>query len=129
MKNEAVSYDDVLLKPQYSDIRSRAEIDISTDLGTGLKLEVPIFSSPMDTVSEKSMAITLGKEGACSIIHRYNNISEQGRHLRMARDIGGDINVGAAIGVTGDYIERAQSAYECGATFICVDVAHEGCFA
>jgi len=78
----------------------------------------------MDTVSQGSMAIALGKEGASAIIHRYNTIEEQRRHLQTARDIGGDINVGAAIGVTGDYLERATTACEAGATFICVDVAH-----
>ena len=50
---EALTYDDVLLLPHYSDIRSRSEVDISTDLGNGLKLGLPIISSPMDTVTEE----------------------------------------------------------------------------
>ena len=53
---EALTYDDVLLLPQFLDIRSRSEVDISTDLGNGLKLGLPIISSPMDTVSEDLMA-------------------------------------------------------------------------
>ena len=44
---EALTYDDVLLLPQYSDITSRSEIDVSVDLGRSLKLDLPIFSSPM----------------------------------------------------------------------------------
>ena len=48
---ETLSYDDVLLEPQYSDISSRSEIDISVDMGAHLKLEIPIISSPMDTVT------------------------------------------------------------------------------
>ena len=44
------SYDDVLLVPQYSDIRSRSEIDISTDLGKGVMLQLPVVASPMDTI-------------------------------------------------------------------------------
>ena len=59
----ALSYDDVLLVPQYSDIKSRAEIDISADLGNGLTLELPILSSPMDTISERPMVVAMSKFG------------------------------------------------------------------
>ena len=54
--NRGLSYDDVLLVPKYSDIESRSEIDITTDLGNNLSLTVPILSSPMDTVSGAEMA-------------------------------------------------------------------------
>ena len=76
---DCLSYDDVLLRPQYSDIRSRSEIDISTDLGNDLGLQLPIISSPMDTISEDDMAICLSRHGGCSVIHRYNTIEEQTR--------------------------------------------------
>ena len=72
-----LSYDDVLLKPQYSDIRSRSEIDISSALGDKLKLKLPIIASPMDTVSETDMAIVTSRLGGTAIIHRYNTIPEQ----------------------------------------------------
>jgi IMP dehydrogenase len=121
---KALSYDDVLLKPQYSDITSRSEIDISTNLGEGLILKTPILTSPMDTVSESAMAIAIASEGAAAIIHRYNTLEEQARHIQRAHAKGGDINIGAAIGVTGDYVERASAALETGATFLCIDVAH-----
>ena len=91
-----------------------------------MTLKIPILSSPMDTVSEGGMALAmaLGDAGASAIVHRYNTIPSQARHIRSAKDRAGNINVGAAIGVTHDYIERAHAAYEAGATFICVDVAH-----
>ena len=53
---QGLTYDDVLLEPQYSDIKSRKEVSLETDLGKGVKLRVPIIASPMDTVSEASMA-------------------------------------------------------------------------
>tara|TARA_R110002020_G_scaffold95382_9_gene228989 strand:- start:870 stop:1892 length:1023 start_codon:yes stop_codon:yes gene_type:complete len=121
---KALSYDDVLLKPQYSDIKSRAEIDLTSDLGEGLILPCPILSSPMDTVTQSSMAIAMGKQGGAGIIHRYNTIEQQGRQIQMACDVGGAINVGGAIGVTGDYLERAAALCNAGATFLCIDVAH-----
>ena len=109
---KALSYDDVLLRPQYSDITSRAEIDISTNLGEGLILKTPILASPMDTVSEAAMAMATAREGAAAIIHRYNTVEQQMGHIQRAHNIGGDINIGAAIGVTGDYIERATRAFD-----------------
>jgi len=124
MISPALTYDDVLLKPQYSDVESRAEIDISTNLRDGLVLKTPLLASPMDTVSQAPMGAALGREGAAAVIHRYNTIEEQARHLRTAKDTGEDINLGAAVGVTGDYIERVTAALAAGATFICLDVAH-----
>jgi len=118
-----LSYDDVLLQPQYSDIKSRAEIDLQTDLGRELKLHLPVFSSPMDTVSESQMAIELSAIGGAAIIHRYNTIAEQTNHLSEALRSGAT-NVGVAVGVSGDFLERALCAAKVGATFICVDVAH-----
>jgi len=47
-----LSYDDVLLKPQFSDIESRDDINISSDLGKGIELTLPLIASPMDTISE-----------------------------------------------------------------------------
>jgi len=121
---KTLSYDDVLLKPQYSDIKSRAEIDISANLGNGLLLDVPVISSPMDTVTEGGMALALGSYGAVGIIHRYNSIEGQARHIDAARSKGGNISIGAAVGVTGDFIDRAKAAFDAGATFLCIDVAH-----
>ena len=124
MNKRTLCYDDVLLKPQYSNIESRAEIDISTNLGNGLILALPLFSSPMDTVTESAMAVALGKQGGAGIVHRYCSIEHEARRVRRARDTAGDINVGGAVGVTGDYLKRANAVCEAGATFICIDVAH-----
>jgi len=122
---EALSYDDVLLVPKYSDIRSRTEVSVKTDLGNGLVLTLPIIASPMDTISETAMAVSLGNRGGAAIIHRYNGVEMQSRMVRMALDVANDgINIGGAVGISGDYIERAQALIEVGATFLCVDVAH-----
>ena len=120
---QGLSYDDVLLVPKYSDIKSRSEITLSVDMGKTLQLDLPLFSSPMDTISEDRMAIAMDKAGAAAIIHRYNSIKQQeelvSKSVSESRN-----NVGAAIGITGDYLERATAAFNAGATFICVDVAH-----
>ena len=56
---EALTYDDVLLVPQYSDIESRSEVDVSSDLDDSTRLDLPIISSPMDTVTEEAMATAM----------------------------------------------------------------------
>lgn len=127
--NEALSYDDILLSPRYSDIRSRAEVSIDTDLGNGLVLSLPILASPMDTISEAAMAVSMGVMGGAAIIHRYNSIVEQARLISMAKTVAkdrhkSDINIGAAVGVGKDLIDRSSAAIDAGVTFLCIDVAH-----
>ena len=72
LAKNCLSYDDVLLVPRYSDIRSRTEIDLTSDLGRGLILNSPVISSPMDTVSEAPMAVAMSNFGGVAVIHRYN---------------------------------------------------------
>ena len=72
-----LTYDDVLLVPKFSDIVSRKNIDISTVLTKKIKLNIPMVSGNMDTVTESRMAITMARLGGIGIIHRYNTIQEQ----------------------------------------------------
>ena len=121
----SLAYDDVLLVPQYSDIRSRTEIETNTDLGNGLSLELPLFSSPMDTISEKEMAVSLSTAGACSVVHRYNTIEQQTVMVSSAiEELGPTARIGAAVGISGDFLNRASVMRAIGVSFICVDVAH-----
>ena len=123
--NECLSYDDVLLTPQYSNIKSRSEINIGAALDQNHNFAIPIISAPMDTVTEASMALKLGKMGALGILHRYNKIEQQ---LEMAREVRKnlpeDLPIAAAIGITGDYMERATELINGGVTILCLDVAH-----
>ena len=121
MIKEALTYSDVLLVPQFSDIRSRTEVDIGSFLGD-IECEIPIIASPMDTISETQMAIEMGILGGLAVVHRYNTIERQ-------CDIVMDINATsapaiAAIGTSGDYLERATALTNAGARGLCVDVAH-----
>jgi len=121
---EAVTYDDMLLVPQYSDITSRSEVDISSALSVTSALQLPIMASPMDTVSEVDMSVAMAKAGGLAVIHRYNTIPEQGDLVyRTASDISTSLTA-AAIGVSGDYLERATTVVALGANVLCVDVAH-----
>jgi len=125
----AIAYDDVLLQPQYSEITSRRQVDVSSDLDSNLRLNTPIIASPMDTVSGVDMAVEMATLGGCAIVHRYNSIEMQAAIIKQAYEklLSNCIflpNIGAAVGVSGGFMERAEAAVRAGATIICVDVAH-----
>jgi len=122
MFSDTLSFDDVLLVPKKSDIESRKEIDIGSELN-GVKFSLPIVSSPMDTVTELEMISALGKAGGFGILHRYNYIQAQAKIVNAAKAAGVE-NVAAAVGVTDNYKVRAQELVASGADIICIDVAH-----
>ena len=123
--NKTLSYDDVLLIPQYSDIRSRSEVCLETNLGKNLTLNMPVISSPMDTISEAPMSAAMANAGGCAIIHRYNSIQEQCRLVRLSHEIANSSAVvGAAVGISDDFLLRSKMLVNAGVSFLCVDVAH-----
>jgi len=123
LKNDTLTFDDVLLVPQYSKVKSRSDISLSQNLDSNIKLDIPIISSPMDTITEVKMAMALTTAGGLGIIHRYNSIEEQAAMVRSVATAGAS-NVAAAIGVTSDFEERSCALYDAGARILCVDIAH-----
>ncbi|HLO33023.1 MAG TPA: IMP dehydrogenase, partial [Anaerolineales bacterium] len=77
----ALTYDDVLLVPQYSDADSRRFLSTKSCLTKKITLQVPIVSANMDVVTESEMAITMAREGGIGIIHRFMTIAEQARQI------------------------------------------------
>ena len=73
---ECLTFDDVLLLPAYSEILPN-DVDIATQLTPNIKLNIPIVSAAMDTVTESKSAIAFAQEGGIGIIHRNLDISEQ----------------------------------------------------
>jgi IMP dehydrogenase len=123
---DTFTYDDVLLVPQYSDIESRKEVSTTSwlDQDRGLSFELPVIASPMDTVCETEMAILMARMGGLGIVHRYNTVDKQ---CQIAETIFENVaaeKAGFAIGITGDYLERAKQLVKLGARILCVDVAH-----
>ena len=72
-----LTYDDVLIKPKYSEVLSRKNVSLNSKLTNKITLKVPIISSNMDTITEDKMAIAMAKCGGMGIIHRYCSIEEQ----------------------------------------------------
>ena len=125
LNNKAISFDDIILIPQHSDIKSRSEIDTSVKIThenkKEVKFSIPIISSPMSTVTEAHMCNAIRSQGGLGIIHRYNSIDYQARLLSFVSD--NDIK-SAAIGVTGDYKERLAALVEKDLSIVCIDIAH-----
>ncbi len=74
---EGLTFDDVLLVPKYSDITSRTQTDLTTQLSRNISLNIPFVSANMDTVTESSMAVAIARAGGIGIIHRFLTIEEQ----------------------------------------------------
>lgn len=80
-----LTYEDVLLEPRFSSIRSRKDVDTGANLSRNVRLRVPIVSANMDTVTESGMAIAMARHGGIGIIHRFNSIQEQVEEVRRVK--------------------------------------------
>ena len=118
---ESLTFDDVLLLPQYSDILP-SETDISLQLTKNILLKVPFLSSAMDTVTESKMAISIAHAGGLGVIHRNLNIVDQTKEIKKVKEK--NLLVGAAVGTNKDDLERARSLVTNGCDLIVIDTAH-----
>src|SRR6185436_1646866 len=75
-----ITFDDVLLEPGYSDVVPK-DVDVRTRLTRNVKLNIPIVSSPMDTVTDSELAIALAQEGGIGIIHKNLPVAMQTREV------------------------------------------------
>ena len=82
--HDALTFDDVLLKPAYSEILPR-EVDLRTQVSRGITLNIPILSAAMDTVTEARLAIALAQEGGMGIIHKNMSVADQARQVAQVK--------------------------------------------
>lgn len=81
---ESLTFDDVLLVPAYSEVLPR-EVNISAQLTRGIRLNAPIVSAAMDTVTEKALAIAMARQGGIGIIHKNMSIEDQADQVRAVK--------------------------------------------
>ena len=81
----ALTYDDVLLVPQKSRIRSRQDVDVTTRLSKNITLKTPLIPANMDTVAESQMAIAMARLGSIGLIHRFCSIEYQVNELKKVK--------------------------------------------
>ena len=83
---EGITFDDVLLIPGYSQVIPN-QVDISTYLTKSIKLNIPMMSAGMDTVTESRMAIAMARQGGIGIIHKNMSIEEQAEEVDKVKEI------------------------------------------
>lgn len=125
----ALSYDDVLIVPEYSTLTSRTEADLSCKLGN-LTLKYPIMSAAMDTVTGANMARELGLLGGMGIIHRFQSVESRLEEINNSKQIvtqeePDKIPVGVAIGLKDSFDDCIRLANV--SDVLAMDIAHADC--
>ena len=133
---KGLTFDDVLLIPAESHVLPN-EVKLDSKLAPNLQLHIPLISAGMDTVTEGNMAIAMAENGGLGVIHKNLSIEAQVEEVKKAKgktvdpnfphpavDDQGRLLAAAAVGVTSDTFERAESLLEAGADAIVIDTAH-----
>ncbi|WP_270769896.1 IMP dehydrogenase [Lactobacillus crispatus] len=133
---KGLTFDDVLLIPAESHVLPN-EVDLSTTLADNIKLNIPLISAGMDTVTEGAMAIAMALQGGLGVVHKNMSIQAQAGEVanvksvvvptsaaKAATDDQNHLLCAAAVGVTSDTFERAEALLEAGADAIVIDTAH-----
>lgn len=122
-RGRGLTFDDVLIVPAKSDVKSRRDPSLDTPLTKNIKIQLPFISANMDTVTEAEMAIAMGQMGAFGIIHRFMSIEQQVQQVEMCNAVGLR-PIGASIGVNQDFKERAEALVKAGVHVLTIDIAH-----
>lgn len=121
----ALCFDDILLVPQESDIKSRHSVDLSMKIGVDNKqivLDLPVIAAPMDTVCDIDMCMFLDKHGALGILHRY--MPEETLIQKTKLLSHGKHRFGVSVAATNGYMNLSEKLYEEGARIFLVDTAN-----
>jgi IMP dehydrogenase len=119
--NKLLDFDSVLIEPQFSMVRSRKDVDVSTDF-LGMKLSLPVMNSNMDTVASPALCRSLAEYGTVGTLHRFWSIEENVQAFKDS--ITNGIRPIVSIGIGDVEFERAKALYAVGANRIMLDVAH-----
>jgi IMP dehydrogenase len=123
---EGLTFDDVLLVPQYSEVKSRSHVDLSVKIGK-LEFKHPIIPANMQTVTGLEMADAVVESGGLAILHRFMPTEEQISIAEDMCDFGNDHRLqrfAVSVGVKRDDVENLEKFQEAGVRIVCVDIAH-----
>lgn len=117
-----LTYDDVIIRPQYSEVRSRSDVDTSVEIVKGIRLQVPLVASSMHTVTSAELAVRLWELGGIARIHQFQSIEREAAMVRVIHERGAKM-IGV-VGATKDYLERAKALVDSGADALSIDTPH-----
>ena len=127
-RGRGLTFDDVLLVPQHSEITSRREPELATKLSKNFSLNIPLVAANMDTITESAMACAMADLGGIGILHRFMPLEEQIRQTATIRDFQKNnalkMPIAASIGVKTEGMERADRLAEAGVDILTIDIAH-----
>lgn len=118
----ALSFDDVLLVPQRSNISSRSEVSLKTEISPDFFLDIPIIAINMDSVTGIKMAEAMSFNGGIAFYPRFDSALVQAEKIAVVKKSGA--RVIAALGFRDDYLDRAERCLNAGACGLTIDVAH-----
>ncbi len=118
----ALTYDDVLLVPQFSKVKSRSQVSLKTRITPNIELNLPVISINMDTVTGVDMAIAMYQAGGISFYPRFASPDIQAKEIKEVFKAG--CNVIPAVGIKESEFERVKTLVKAGAKAITIDVAH-----
>jgi IMP dehydrogenase len=122
-RGRGLTFDDVLIMPCRSDVRSRRDPHLTTNLTKTVRLEMPIISANMDTITEYDMAYAMHSLGGLGILHRFITAQEQASQAQKLK-ASGVRNISASVGVGEEFKSRAQALIAAGVNIITIDIAH-----
>lgn len=122
-RGRALTFDDLLIVPQKSEVRSRRDPSLTTRLTKTKSIQAPFISANMDTITEHQMATAMNQLGGLGILHRFMSIPDQVAQVQKVKESGAQI-ISASIGVNDDFQERAKALIQAGVNVVTIDIAH-----
>lgn len=120
MRELAITFDDILLVPNYNNYESRRMVETAKTDKTGkLRLEIPIMTANMDTITESRMANFIGSKGGIGFLHRFLSFEDNIKEFQKCK-----FKTFVSIGCSDSEMERAIALRDAGAEYFCIDVAH-----
>lgn len=127
---ESLTYDDLQIIPQFSNVMSRSNVSLTTDLSRNYILQAPYIASPMDTICGYEMALKMMKLGGVGCVHRFMSVDEQKQITEKLKENSKEfydewsVPIMMAVGVANGELSRASHLIKAGANVILIDVAH-----
>lgn len=122
-RGKGLTYDDVLLVPSFSSVRSRRDPQLTARLTKTRSVEAPVISANMDTITEAPMALAMSALGGLGILHRFMSLEEQVKQLVQIKK-GGALIPAASIGTNEEDRTRAKALIDAGVEVLTIDIAH-----